>query len=277
MKIEMKPVSAARKPRYAAALAVLASTALMTGCGNAGEVETTCMVGMDPGISEDDLQIMGDEPVSTEPAVTKRPPDLMGLLPVYSVPDEDSLALAGDVAVEDPVRIEGTANADDPDDDPIRLEGEAMPIDEADSPKEVLAPNPELMCDFTQDNVTAWANRGSEFKLIRDAKIAMNIDYENPQEAYEDITVGGVPFTVYGKTSYELFVRFNGQAESNGLTEREWLEKLTADYETEQYSWGMSVIGKCSGDACKIIFVDCSLYDEMTPEYAAMIAEDVFA
>ncbi|MBQ8921358.1 MAG: hypothetical protein IJ060_04255 [Oscillospiraceae bacterium] len=264
MKIEMKPIAAAKKPRYAAALAVLASAAMLTGCGTAGETEEGTLVpGMNPGVSEDDLQIMGLEATYTEPAVTERQPELAGVAPIYTLPEDDPVALGGDVAI----------------DDPVMLEGEAVPIDEPADPQEVLAPDPECSRDFAAANVQAWADRGAEIKLIAEAVRKRNDGTPAPQEACEDITVGGVPFTAYGMlpNGIGLFVRYNGQAESDGITEREWLEALTAAYETEQFSWGMTVLGTYNGNPCVIVFIDCSLYDSMTPDYAAAIAEDLFA
>ena len=262
MKIEMKPVSVSKKPRYAAAIAVLASAAMLTGCGTAGEVETVSP-GMNPGISEEELQIMGTEQVCTEPAVTERQPVYEGMLPMYTEPQEEPVALGGDVAI----------------DDPVALEGEAVPIDEPKEPQEVLAPNPELQQDFTAANIDAWAKRGSEIKLIAQAVRNQKNGTPIPQEAYEDIKVGGVQFTVYGTglNGSAMFVRYNGDAESDGMTEREWLGKLTSAYETEQFSWGMTVVGKYDDEPCFIIFIDSSLYDGMTPDYAAKIAEDLFA
>ena len=55
-----------------------------------------------------------------------------------------------------------------------------------------------------------------------------------------------------------------------------WIDSLLEYGMYKQYNWGVIRKGSYCGDSCRIVLLSTDVYTEMTPEYAAKIAEDIW-
>lgn len=262
MKIEMKPLSEIKKPRYAAALALLASAALLTGCGTAGEVMSENPV-PGAGISEDDLQIMGDEqfiPDSSEPDDV----ELSGTAePPRNVDDSGDVELMGDAPPEESwCELEGD----------VVLEGEMVNPDQAPPPEVIPGSTGSTVCgDLFDQSDRLTADREDDFDLIAAEYagiIGTQAEFIRPV-----VTVDGMEMLSAGYFPERpcLFFWF-----AQDDVTREWLERLLQKTPFTEYDWGVICEGSYDGQSCPIVLLSTE-WGKITPEDAVKIAGDVLS
>jgi hypothetical protein len=297
MKIEMKPITNQKKPRYAAALALLASTVLMTGCSISEQSAFTVGIAPQPNVSEDDLLRLEGE--------TQLNPDPVQLEGEAQPVENPPVALGGDVYIEpnpvdsdDDLRIDGVMDirtdpnpSPDPDPDsvpdpdpPVVLKGEAPvelageePIYQAPEPEEILCSNCGIDFTYTGDNTAILEAHQQD--VLRVFEAAKQLTNESRYElGLPSVRIAGVEFPIAAGCLRKETLLFlvDSNASDGKRTQGEWLEALTKEDNLVRCDWGYAMLGKYQGMSTILALIDVSLYEEMTPEYAQTIAEDLF-
>lgn len=237
--MKITPIKKKNLPKYAAALAAVASATLLTGCHTAGEVATENNVS-NPDIEEQPLPAdSGDENDEGELVLDGE---------VGYEGSEDEIELAGDVEVEP------------------EPENSCPP----DTPGLVAVPNYEPL---TLEGDVAWVpdyqeQTDSAAEALTDEQITAYVDAFSA--AGMPLTRTNHPFSHYGTHFTALLANnengiliafFDGTAEDQGFVMAEWLASVC----TEEAEWG------CVLDTDgRVIFIDIS--KDADPE---RVAKDV--
>ena len=247
--MKLEPLKKVNLPKYAAALGLIASAALLTGCA---PFQTAGETAAPPLDSDDIVELAGEETVSTEPeqtttaaesgttelflegeavpdelCTTEHPHDVPGSI---SIPEDDSLVLDGDVDVAYV---------------PAYQEG----VDDANRYYESIA----------SSYADGFASKG--FVMTRDSR---------------EFELGGVRFTAVLKNQERglLLAYYDGNAEEQGKPMREWMQEQCA----ECFDWGCITEIPADADGYhRVIFVDMGRdFDDVIGD-AEQIYKDVIA
>lgn len=267
--MKLEPLKQTRLPKYAAALGVLASVTLLTGCGQqlAGDVAV-------PVDSQDIVELGGDayvDPDWTEPAVTgttapetdltaataepvlegeinpfdetcivsdeKRPPHLTGLVPCI----EDVTTTAVTAPPADPVQ-------------PLTLEGDVAFIPDYQDAVDNVNRFYEVLAESYE---TGFETKG--YIMTRDSRRFSHF---------------GTTFTsvLKHKDTGTLLAFYDGDAEDQGVKMREWMQGVC----TASYDWGCVLDYPADADGYhRVIFVDTARDFDSAITDAEQIYKDV--
>ena len=236
--MKLEPLKKAKLPKYAAALGILASAALLTGCGPqlAGDVAN-------PNVDSNDIVVLdGEESVCTEPEETAAETD-----PAVTTTETTEYPLAEDG--------EAPVVTDDGDSgEPLMLEGDVAWIPDY---QEAVDEINRFYGDVFGSYESGFAAKG--YIMTRD------------ETAFSHY---GIRFTSVLKhqESGTRIAIYDGKAEDNGKTMREWMQEIC----TASYDWGC-VLDYPADEAGwhRMIFVDMSRDIDSPVTDAEQIYKDV--
>ena len=238
--MKLEPIRHAKLPEYAAVLGILASAALLTGCGPqlAGDVAN-------PNVDSNDIiELAGEEAVSTEPDETTT---------------QTASAVTTTETTEYPLAEDGEAPVvtDDGDScEPLMLEGDVAFV-------------PDYQAAVDEINTVCAADAGAYEAAFAGMGYAMQRD-DSSFSHY------GTRFTAVLRhpESGTRIAFYDGSAEDGGLTMREWMQGIC----TASYDWGCVLDYPADENGLqRIIFIDRNRETDSVTADAEQIYKDVIA
>ena len=250
--MKLEPIKKSKLPKYAAALGVLASFTLLTGCGTqlAGDVAV-------PVDSQDIVALGGEawvDPDWTEPAVTgttapETEPALDGEICPFEETGVSSETLQLDGTIDCPADETTTTAAQ-----PLMLEGDVAFIPDYQSAVDAVN---DIYSDIAASYQSGFETKG--YIMTRDSR---------------QFSHYGTTFTAVlkHKDTGTLLAFYDGGAADQGITMREWMQGVC----TASYDWGCVLEYPADEEGySRVIFVDMSRDFENVIADAEQIYKDV--
>jgi len=177
----------------------------------------------------------------------------------------DDMTLAGEVAIETTATEEA-----------VMLEGDVVWEGNVEDPFQLNLGESGMSASFAEQNDQLVLSHSDDFAILLEEieRLSAHAQSFCSPAPFFSIEENLMQSAGCAETENTVFFWISSDQSGDTPTSAEWFREMIKNKPCTEFDWGMITEGQSADGIRKIVLIDVSKFDSMTPEYAQIIAED---